>query len=523
MRSLNMLGQDTSPDLILYNANVLTVDPAHPSAEMVAIKNGEIVWVGRNEDLNNLKADYTTIFDCQRYTLVPGLIDAHCHVFAYAASLVAVDCSPSVVRSISEIMTAIKKRAEATPQGQWIRATGYNEFYLKEKRHPNRRDIDDAAPRHPVRLNHRSSHACVLNSIALSLVGITSETADPSNGVIERDWDTGEPTGLLLEMDAYLAKTIPPLSEAEFLRGMRLANKQFVSKGITSIQDATVSNSLRQWKTLGDLKSADVLNPRITMMPGFSHFTDFIQQGLTFGCGDAKLNLGPVKIMLTKTTGTLQSSEKELKEMVLEAHEIGFPVAIHAVETAAVEAAIRAIDHAQDQYPRSDIRHRIEHCSECPPSLVRKIRSASITVVTQPTFIYYSGERYLAQVATDLQPYLYPLNSLLKSGILVAAGSDALVAPPDPVIGMYSAVTRQAANGEAISREERVLPMEALRMHTINGAHAVSQGKTRGSIEVGKLADLVLLDGDPTKLRPEMLKEIKVILTVIGGQVVYSR
>ena len=513
---------NTPADLILHNARVITLDPDQSIAKLVAVKGDRILWVGQNRDLEGLQGPKTRLIDCQGQTVVPGFIDAHCHLLAYAASLLYLDCGPAAVRSISEIKNALSRRAESVPEEQWVRATGYDEFYLKERRHPNRWDLDEALPRHPVRLNHYSGHACVLNSVALSLAGISSETPDPPDGIIDRDWDTGEPTGLLLEMDSYLDQVVPSLSDAEFLKGVGLANQRLLSMGITSLQDATHSNSPQQWQTIQELKGRGLLAPRVTLMPGIKHLEEFLEQGLSFADGDADLNLGPAKIMLTGTTGSLQPPQEELRELVLQAHRTGYQVAIHAVEARAVEAAIEAIDYATTMAPRPDARHRIEHCSEGPPEVLSRLKNTGTIVVTQPAFLYLRGQRYISEVAPEIQPWLYPIGSLLRSGIPLAFSSDAPVASPDPLIGLYAAVTRQAANGQVLSKEQRVSPIQALSMYTLGGAHAAFQEKEKGSIESGKLADLAVLDGDPTVLEDEALKGIRVRLTVVGGQVAWE-
>jgi predicted amidohydrolase YtcJ len=186
-----------SADLILYNANAITLDERQPRAAMVAIEGSRILKVSGEEDIESCKRAKTRTVDCQGKTVVPGFNDAHCHHSGFVTSLLSVDCRFPAVRSIAEIQERIRRQAKQTPEGAWIRAVGYHEFYLAEKRHLNRWDLDEAAPHHPVKLSHRSGHACVLNSTGLQLVGISRETPEPPGGVIDRDLETGEPNGLL--------------------------------------------------------------------------------------------------------------------------------------------------------------------------------------------------------------------------------------------------------------------------------------------------------------------------------------
>jgi len=508
-------------DLILYNANVITLDQRKPRASLVAVKEGKIIFVGKNDDGEGLEGPRTKKIDCGGKTLVPGFNDAHCHIFAFASSLLAVDCSPSSVGSIADIQARIREQAQKLPYGNWIRATGYNEFYLAEKRHPNRWDLDQAAPHHPVKLTHRSGHASVLNSLALSLVGISMGSPEPPGGIIERDLDSGEPNGLLLEMESYIDKVMPPLSEAELEKGIKLANENYISLGITSLQDATVHNGLREWDGFRRLKERGELVPRLWVMMGIDALGQLEGRGLYPHFGDNALRLGAIKIVLDETTGALYPGQEELTEQVLRAHQAGFQIAIHAVEERSVAAAAKALEHVLHRVPKRGHRHRIEHCSVCPPPLLQRLKALRAIVVTQPAFIYYSGERYLATVPQGQIPWLYPIGSFLKEGLRPAASSDSPVVPNNPLVGIYAAVSRETQNGDHLVVEERVSPLAALAMYTQAAAYASFEEKVKGSIAAGKLADLVLLSADPTKVDPEEMMGIEVEMAVADGRIVW--
>jgi hypothetical protein len=205
------------------------------------------------------------------------------------------------------------------------------------------------------------------------------------------------------------------------------------------------------------------------------------------------------------------------------AHEAGFQLALHAVEEDTVEAAIIALEYALSQTPKPDHRHRLEHCSVCPPHLVQRLRNIKATIVTQPPFIYYNGERYLATVPSDDLNWLYPIGSLLNSGLRVAASSDAPVAGLNPLVGIYAAVTRAAETGQILLPQEGISRLEALKMYTLEAAYASFEEGVKGCIAPGKLADLVVLSEDPTKVLPEQIKEIEVVMTIVDGKVVWQR
>ncbi|MFA4837490.1 MAG: amidohydrolase [Dehalococcoidia bacterium] len=512
-----------SADLILFNANVLTMEALNPRAQLVAIGGGKIIGVGKNSDIAAFNGSQTVLIDCQDKTVIPGFHDAHLHLFALVSSLLSIDCSPSSVSSIVDIKRLVASKAAQAHSGNWIRGSDYNEFALNEKRHPNRWDLDQAAPGHPVKLSHRTRQASVLNSMALSLAGITSQTPDPSGGIIDRDYETGEPTGLLFGMDRYLDNVIPPRPAEELDEGLRQANQLLLASGITSLQDATVQNGIDQWEQFCKIKGAGKLKPRVAMMFGFDALDRFLEAGLIAGAGDENLRLGAVKILIDETRGPLNPPQGELNGMVLRAHRAGFQVALHAVEENTSKAAIDAIEYARQQMPKADPRHRIEHCSECPAHLLQRLKELRATVVTQPAFLYYSGDRYLAQVAPEKLPWLYRVGAFQTNGIEVAFSSDSPVSPPSPLTGIYSAVTRKSESGQVISPQEAILAGQALRMYTLGGARSCFQEGAVGSIAIGKLADLVVLSVDPTAVRSDELKGIAVEKTIIGGEIAWEK
>jgi predicted amidohydrolase YtcJ len=512
-------------DLILTNAKVITMDPLQPKA------GGVIIASGRIRGLLPAAADAAAgrgaggrIIDCRGKTLLPGFIDCHFHLHALAEGFLSLDLGPgSGVGSISDMQSQLREFAGRFAPTQWIRARGYNEFYLAEKRHPNRRDLDAAAADHPVKLTHRSGHAHVLNSRALELVGISRTTADPRGGVIERDLATGEPTGLLFEMGDFLAKRIPALQAPELEEGIKAADQKLLAAGITSVYDTSAGNDARRWHLLRCWKQGGLLKPRVTVTLGLVGFAQQKSADFSTGLSSDQLRINGVKIILDETTGRLIPSQDELNALVLQIHRSGSQVAIHAVEENAVQSACRAIEFALKNFPRADHRHRIEHCSVCPPALSRQLAALGIMVVTQPAFIYFHGDRYLQTVAADQLPYLYPIATLFKQGVTVAGSSDCPIVPPDPLIGIYAAVARRSATGRPVLTAERIGHLQALRMYTRYAALAGFEEKHKGSITPGKLADLVLLSGDPSELPANEIKDLEVEMTVLDGKIVWNK
>jgi predicted amidohydrolase YtcJ len=510
-------------DLVLKNANVMTMDRHRPAAGLVAVKDNKILLVAGNDSLESVSGPDTRIIDCQGKTLVPGFNDAHCHVFSFLRTLLSIDLSPAAVSSIEDIKAAIRKAAANTPQGEWITGTDYNDFQLAEKRHPTRQEIDEAAPDHPVVLSHRSLHACVLNSMALSLAGITNETEEPPGAHIDRDVTTGEPNGLLLEMLGYIRETImPDISEAELTRGMTLANQHYLSRGITSVQDATYVSDYKRWQNYRKFIDEGILKTRVRMMCGIETSRQLREKGLKFGSGDNRLRLGGIKIVPSMIGGKLHPPQEELERHVIEAQQAGFQVAIHAIQDKMVEAVIETFEKARNQPPQTDMRHRIEHCSECPPELLERLKKLQPVIVTQPPFIHYSGDRYAAMVPEEKLPYLYGFKSLIDTGSIVAAGSDSPIVPDNPLAGIYGAVTRLTVTGNRLNPEECISAEQALAIYTTNAAYASFEENIKGSITEGKLADMVLLSDNPLTVPPEELMDIQVEMTIIGSEVVFE-
>ena len=534
---------ESSVSLILANARVLTLDPLNPRAEAVAIAGDRIAAVGSKAQVSSLRGPKTEVIDCRGLPLIPGLNDAHTHILATAASLSALDCRSPDISSVAELLAAIRERAAVLPVGQWIRGFGLEPGDLRENRYPTLEELDSATPQHPVRLEHSSGHACLLNSSALIAAGIDAATPDPPEGVIERD-EKGRPTGLLLEMGGYLRERLGRTrSPEEMAASVSLLSMTLLSYGITSVQDAGPDNGKDQWDTLQSLTSTQVFQPRVTMMAGAGKLHEIAEAGLGWGSGDDRLRIGHAKIMLTCTTGQLMPARQDLAELGVGARKLGFPIAIHAIEQEAVEAAIHAVTLADlancevgadsvgpAANPRS--KNRIEHCAECPPQLMEKLARSGAMVVTQPGFIYWRGDGYLERVHADLLPYLYPFSKMVELQIPVAFGSDSPVIDSNPWPGIYSAITGRTGSSRQFPQSGELLNpsdersggftlAQALSAYTLAGARAEGMARQKGMIRSGMLADLALLDRPLEELETHEIPGVKSRLTIVGGRTVW--
>lgn len=363
------------------------------------------------------------------------------------------------------------------------------------------------------------------------MAGIGRDTPDPIDGVLEREPASGEPTGVLFEMAGFLGERLGRIPDQRD-QGMQRLNRKLLECGITSVQDAGPNNDLDRWSVFRKLIDSDSLISRVTMMAGAAHLPEFTSAGMNWGWGDNRLRLGHAKIMLTSTTGELHPSVPELADQVARCHRLGFPVAIHAVDREAVTAAATVLGKARFR-PRKDRQFgfldRIEHCSEGTTGNLELVRASGAGVVTQPGFVYWNGDGYLDRVPPELLPHLYPIAAMRRAGIPVAFSSDAPVVDPDPWPGIYAAVTGYTRLGAHFLRPDsdrrsiEVSVLSALRMYTIGGALAEGTQRVKGSIQPGKLADLILLDADPSRVARSGLAGIKTVLTVVGGRVAWER
>jgi predicted amidohydrolase YtcJ len=315
---------------------------------------------------------------------------------------------------------------------------------------------------------------------------------------------------------------LPPLSDEELTRGVALASKHYLSLGIISLQEASANNDYKRWLTLKRFQDNGELKSRVSMLFGFDALPQFQQAGLEFGAGDEKLRLGGVKILVNETTGRLQPPPEELNRQALESHRAGFQLAIHCIEPGTVAAAISALEYVAGKSSIAEQRHRLEHCSECPPELLERVVKLKAAVVTQPPFLYSSGERYIATIPSERRRWLYRMKSFLDAGLMVAGSSDSPIAPDNPLLGICAAVTRKAETGQQLLPEEAISAEQALAMYTINAAYASFEEDIKGAVAPGKLADVVVLSADPLKAPPELIKDIKVEMTIIDGKMVWE-
>ena len=526
----------SAPDYVVLNARVLTIDNNMTQAEAFAVKGDRFVAVGATSDIRNLASSRTEIIDAEGMTITPGFIDAHSHpAGAGVNELVQVNAD---LRSVSAIAGALRARADATPQGQWIRAFKYDDTKLSEGRPINRFDIDALVPDHPVAVSHRGGHTSVYNSMALAMAGVTSETPDPPGGRFYRD-SNGALTGLVAGPARSVFNSLIPSDSTREQRkdGVKLITELMTKSGLTSVHQTGASrNDMLAYQ---DARAEGNMRFRMYLFPRGQLFNDLVNAGVRSGMGDEVFRIGAVKFTADGSAsertmrmstpfegrpddyGLLYMTEEEIHESVENAHRNDFQVAIHANGDVTIEMVLNAYQRVQELWPRNNPRHRIEHCSLVNPELLTRIKNLGVIPAPFYTYIHYHGNKWV-EYGEEKMRWMFAHRSFLDYGIPVAPASDYTPGPYEPMMAIQSMVTRKDFDGRIWGPNQRITIDEALRICTMNGAYASFEEDIKGSISVGKLADFVILANDPHDVDPDEIKNIEIVRTVVGGTTMYG-
>ncbi|MHB8576502.1 MAG: amidohydrolase [Dehalococcoidia bacterium] len=528
-------------DLIFVGGRVHTVNATNDIAEAVTVGGGRVMAVGSNADVRALSGPGTRVIELQGRSLLPGFTDAHGHFTGVGASADAIDCKAPGMQSIGALREAVRQRAEQLPAGAWIRGRGYDQSRLAEKRHPNRDDWDPVSPAHPVVFIRTCGHIASVNSQALALAGIGDETPDPYGGRYDRT--DGRIMGVAYETAQTPIGAVSGLTRDEYRVALLRANHAYLSAGGTSVHDAGGLTGPAM-VPCQDLVTAGEIQVRLyafTTVNSRTHsLVGMLNTGLHTGFGNERLRLGAFKVITDGSSsgptaatrdpyssnsddfGILYWSQDELDDLIGRAHRQGFQCTVHAVGDKAIEQTLNAMARAQSEFPREGLRHRIEHCGICPPDLQQRVKAQGIVPAMQPAFFWEFGDGYIANYGQQRADTMFPARSLTAMGVRVAGSSDAPVTNHAPLFGIQQALTRATMDGQVCGPNEKVDLTTAIRMHTINGAYASFEEQIKGSIEAGKLADLVILAEDISRVPTDQIRDIGVAMTIVGGEVVYE-
>jgi len=531
------------PDLVYTHAALPLTDPP---ASCVAVAQGRIVAVGRDEDVLPLAAPGTRVVSLNGATLLPGFHDAHCHILGFGLSLAMVSLADA--RTVPDLVRLLQARADEQAAGsEWIRGRGYSQNVLAERRHPTRRDLDAVAGGEPlVLITHASGHAVSVNSRVLQRANITRETPDPAGGTIVRD-GAGEPTGVLLETAVDLAYGVAPApTRAEKVAALGNAGRAMNAMGITSAVDATQGvsawDSAADIPVYGEAAASGALSVRCTLMMTLASLAslDTVPAPGELMNETDRVRVGPAKIFtdgaLTTRTAFLRApftgsdslgmavwTAEELNRMIAKVHAAGWQIAAHAIGDAAIDLCLDAYGKALARSPRPGARHRIEHAMLLWPDQVGRMARLGILPVYQPEFIRRLGDAYVAGLGASRAARLMPYAETQAAGLPLVFSSDLPVIPGHPLDGIASAALRQSPSGRTLGAGHRVSVAAALRAYTAGAAYSVFLEADRGRIAPGQRADFVVLNGDPLTLPPdEWAQGLSVRATVVGGDVVHG-
>lgn len=527
-------------ELIVEDAVFITMAVSAGRPEAMLVRDGRIAGMGPAEEIR-AAAPGAKVVRLGEATVVPGLIDGHCHVSDVGYLAAGADCSQPSAPDIPAVQARLRQAAASTPEGSWVTGSGYVEYKLHEGRHPTRADLDDAVPDRPAVLYHTSLHACVLNTAALREAGFADRQPDPPGGAFGRD-QQGRLDGVVYEgpmfalFERNLRHDVARMGAAARARLIETAGQRLAAFGLTSACDADTRRDT--FAAFAEADADGLLSQRIYGLVVHDQVDWLLASGLRGRHSDL-LAAEAVKIwadggMSSRTaaihgtypvppygSGILYFERDELTEMVRDFDARGFQVAIHAQGDRAIETVLDAFAATLADGSGNPRRHRIEHGGAMYPPLAARAAALGIVVVSQPGFLSVLGDGFSAAFG-DRRDELYSFASWRRAGIVVAGSSDAPVITADPLVGIRDAVLRRTSDGHVLGPAERLSARDALALYTTQAAFAMHREAEIGSLEPGKLADFVVLDKNPLKADPEQITDIGVLATVLGGTAVYQ-
>jgi len=528
------------PQIILYNGILATQSPAHPHAQALAVGNGKILAVGRNEDVLNLAGPDTEKVDLEGRLVVPGFIDTHIHFYEWALKRKGIKLDD--LTCLEELLDRVREAADSRPPGQWIIGQGWNETDWTAHCMPTRKTLDRVAPAHPVLLWRCDLHLAAANSAALVLAGITADTPDPPEGRIERD-TTGEPTGILRELSINLVRqAVAPPDADQVMETFEDAAKALHRRGVTGIHDVRLmadKDGASAFQTFQKLDQEGRLDLRCWLtLPG-DHLDNIIDLGLRTGFGNDRLRVGHVKFFsdggmgartawmidpyLDAEYGMSLIDMDVLAQDIDKADNAGLSVMVHAVGDRANRELINIFEALASRRtlsgsPSPAIPHRIEHVQMLRPEDAGRLQNLGVALCVTP-----------ANMVLDMKgengKWTYAFRQLMDTGAPVMFCSDCPVCDPDPLMGIHAAVTRMRADGTPEGGwypNSRVTVAESLKAYTSTPA-AVHNAGDIGTIDPGKRADLVVLSRNILAIPPSQLPEVRVDMTLFDGRIVHRR
>ncbi|MFE4243136.1 amidohydrolase [Peribacillus butanolivorans] len=543
-------------ELIIKNANIVTLDESNTIAKSLIVSNGDIVKIFSEAEPDT--AGYTVnsdthVIDLNGATLLPGFIDTHSHLFMYGEMLNFIDCRSPENKNIEDISQKVREKTSQTAPGQWIMGWGYDDTLLEEKRHPMRSDLDKVAPNNPVYIRHISGHFATVNSKALEIVGITEATVDPAGGFFGRD-EKGKLDGVVHEIPALemINPFLPIPSKEESIENIAKGAKVYLAQGITTCTDAGVGLDKGLFELDAHLDAVNSgknpLKMRLMIMnyllredgPFANYTVEQLQEELQKR-SDNLIRLDSVKHFQdgsiqgytaalrepyssnSSEYGELLNEQEAFNEEILDLHNKGFRIAIHGNGDRAIESNIKALGEAIKGSPRDDHRHRIEHVQTANFNDLQTMKELGIAASFFINHVYYWGDRHRdIFLGQERAARINPLAEAVDLDLLFTLHSDCPITPISPLFSVWAAVNRITRNGSVLGEDQKIDVLTALKSMTIYGAELNFEENEKGTIEVGKKADFAVLAKDPLTCPLEEIKDIPVLATIVDGNVVWE-
>jgi predicted amidohydrolase YtcJ len=524
--------------MAVVNARAWTGDAGRPWADAIAVRGERIAAVGSSAEIRKLAGGGATVIDARGMMLVPGFIDSHIHFIDGGFGLASVQLRDA--KSPAEFVARIKAFAASAPPGTWV-TEGNWDHELWGGELPRRDWIDSITLNTPVWVQRLDGHMGLANGAALRAAGITRETADVDGGTIVRD-ASGEPTGILKDnATALIARAIPPPTNEQLDRALDAAMRFVAEQGVTSVHHMGTWNDLAAFERAHD---AGRLRTRIYAAVPLSTWERLRDTVATRGRGDAWLKRGMLKAYVDGSLGShtaaffepftdapndrglLVNTPDDLYAWASGADRAGLHVAVHAIGDRAINLLLSIFDRVAGENGQRDRRFRVEHAQHIAPADIPRFAALGVIPSMQPYHAIDDGRWADKVIGRERARTTYAFRSLLDARARVAFGSDWYVAPPTPLEGIYAAVTRRTIDEKQPNGwvpEQKITVEEALRAYTVGAAYAEFAEAEKGSLERGKLADFVLIDRDLTRIPAETIRDARVMMTVVGGQVVLNR
>lgn len=538
-------------DLILHNSNIITVDKKNPRAEAVAIKGSRISMIGSNQKILSLKDKNTKIIDLKGKTVVPGFNDSHMHLLAYALSQEKVNLNNC--KGVGHLIETVKNFIEKNDiaEGSWVQGRGWNETFFEQKCLPSRHDLDKISSQYPIILTRACGHLGITNTQALKIAGIYQDPPKLKSGSIDRD-EKGIATGVLREDEALdiVYKLIPKITKQKVKELLLKGQKECLKFGLTSLQsddfcsvNGDFKEILEAYFELDCQKKLLVRTNEQMRLDTLADLKSFLETGYKTGDGSEFFKIGPLKLIAdgslgAKTAALCQDYEddkdnkgiliypqEKLYNLVKMAYNNNLQVAIHAIGDRAINQVIEVYQKVLKGYPKKDARFRIIHCQITTEDLIDKFRKYNIIADIQPTFVSTDLSIVESRIGKKRAKWTYNWKTLLDKGINIGAGSDCPVESFNPLLGIYSAVTRKDLQGypeEGWLPEQKISIAQALYLFTMGSAYSSFEEELKGSISTGKLADMAVLSEDIFSIPADDIKDLKIEKTIVGGKNLYE-